>query len=171
MTAKKEISKLNAKQARFCEEYLTDLNGKQAAIRAGYSPQTAEVQAARMLSYAKVREKVQQLQKETRNKTELSREEVLLTLAAIMRAKLPDYFTDGKKLDLQSLTDEQKLAMESIRVSGSSFTIKLSSKIAAIERINKMLGYDLADDLNININKLSDEALDEILIRQLKKND
>ena len=26
------------KQARFCEEYMIDLNATQAAIRAGYSP-------------------------------------------------------------------------------------------------------------------------------------
>lgn len=33
--------KLSAKQKRFCEEYLVDLNATQAAIRAGYSPKTA----------------------------------------------------------------------------------------------------------------------------------
>ena len=45
---------LNARQSRFVEEYLLDLNGKQAAIRAGYSAKTAEVQASRLLSHAKV---------------------------------------------------------------------------------------------------------------------
>jgi phage terminase small subunit len=34
---------LTPKQARFVEEYIVDLNGKQAAMRAGYSPKTAEV--------------------------------------------------------------------------------------------------------------------------------
>lgn len=170
MNKGKNISRLTPKQDRFCEEYLIDLNGKQAAIRAGYSQKTAEVQAARLLSYAKVQENIQRLQKEARNKTDLSREEVLATLAAIMRARLPDYFTDGKKLDLASLTDGQKLAMESIRVTGSSFTIKLSSKIAAIERINRMLGYDLPEDLNVNVNKLSDDALDNLLLKIAARN-
>ena len=32
---------MTAKQKRFCEEYLIDLNATQAAIRAGYSPETA----------------------------------------------------------------------------------------------------------------------------------
>jgi len=36
-----ELAKLTAKQRRFCEEYLIDLNATQAAIRAGYSPKTA----------------------------------------------------------------------------------------------------------------------------------
>lgn len=33
--------KLTAKQQRFCDEYLIDLNATQAAIRAGYSEKTA----------------------------------------------------------------------------------------------------------------------------------
>ena len=32
---------LTEKQKRFCDEYLIDLNATQAAIRAGYSPDTA----------------------------------------------------------------------------------------------------------------------------------
>jgi phage terminase small subunit len=36
------------------KEYVIDLNGKQAAIRAGYSPKTAEVQASRLVKDAKV---------------------------------------------------------------------------------------------------------------------
>ena len=35
---------LTPKQARFVEEYLIDLNGKQAAVRAGYAVKAAEVQ-------------------------------------------------------------------------------------------------------------------------------
>ena len=46
---------LTPKQARFVEEYLIDLNGKQAAVRAGYAAKAAEVQASRLLRNAKVR--------------------------------------------------------------------------------------------------------------------
>ena len=51
-------SKLTPRAQRFVDEYLIDLNGKQAAIRAGYSPKCAEVQASRLLSSAKVGEAV-----------------------------------------------------------------------------------------------------------------
>ena len=37
----KVTTKLTAKQARFVEEYLVDMNATQAAIRAGYSKKTA----------------------------------------------------------------------------------------------------------------------------------
>ena len=36
------MDKLTAKQKRFCDEYLKDLNATQAAIRAGYSEKTAK---------------------------------------------------------------------------------------------------------------------------------
>ena len=45
---------LTPKQARFIEEYLVDLNAKQAAIRAGYSVKSAHVEGSRLLINAKV---------------------------------------------------------------------------------------------------------------------
>lgn len=42
--------KLTDKQKKFVEEYLIDLNATQSAIRAGYSPKTANEQGARLLS-------------------------------------------------------------------------------------------------------------------------
>lgn len=64
--AAKSVSKLTAKQEIFCKEYLIDLNGTQAAIRAGYSEKTAEQQASRMLLNVKVQNRVSEL-KEIRN--------------------------------------------------------------------------------------------------------
>lgn len=45
---------MTPKQAAFVNEYLKDLNGKQAAIRVGYAPGSAEVQASRLLTNVKV---------------------------------------------------------------------------------------------------------------------
>lgn len=50
---------LTPKQERFVEEYLVDLNGTQAAIRAGYSPKTANEQASVMLAKPNIQEAVQ----------------------------------------------------------------------------------------------------------------
>jgi hypothetical protein len=55
---------LTPKQARFVEEYLVDLNAKQAAIRAGYSPKTAEVQGCRLLRNVQVAAAIQRAQAE-----------------------------------------------------------------------------------------------------------
>ena len=56
------MSDLTPKQARFVEEYLIDLNATQAAIRAGYSTHTADVQGSRLLSNVKVAAAIQAAQ-------------------------------------------------------------------------------------------------------------
>jgi phage terminase small subunit len=58
--------KMNAKQERFCQEYIVDLNATQAAIRAGYTEneESAAVQGSRLLSDAKILERVDGLQRE-----------------------------------------------------------------------------------------------------------
>ena len=71
---------LTAKQDCFVQEYLIDLNATQAAIRAGYSPKTAEVQGSRLLANAKVREAVD-IGKEARSeRTGITQDEVIAGL-------------------------------------------------------------------------------------------
>ncbi len=41
---------MNARQRRFCDEYLIDQNATQAAVRAGYSEKTAKSQGQRLLT-------------------------------------------------------------------------------------------------------------------------
>lgn len=48
------VEKLRERQKRFIEEYLVDLNATQAAIRAGYSEQTARQMGSENLSYKKL---------------------------------------------------------------------------------------------------------------------
>ena len=50
----KSLKDATARAALFVTEYVKDFNGKQAAIRAGYSPRSAEQQASRLLRSAKV---------------------------------------------------------------------------------------------------------------------
>ena len=45
------VAKLTAKQKRFVEEYLIDLNATQAAVRAGYSVKTASEQGSQNLIF------------------------------------------------------------------------------------------------------------------------
>ena len=47
---------MNARQKRFCDEYLIDLNATQAALRAGYSQRTAAIASEWIDTDAKVRE-------------------------------------------------------------------------------------------------------------------
>ena len=64
--AAKSAAKLTAKQEIFCKEYLIDLNGTQAAIRAGYSEKTARQIAEQNLSKLDIQNRVSEL-KQSRN--------------------------------------------------------------------------------------------------------
>lgn len=75
MAKKKPVkSNLSPKQQRFVQEYLVDLNGTKAAIRAGYSKKTADVQAAQLLAKLKVQEEVTKGKAELASKTEITKE-------------------------------------------------------------------------------------------------
>lgn len=69
--------KLTRKQLRFVEEYLVDLNGTQAAIRAGYSAKTAQEQSSRLLSNVMVRKAVSAARKDQQERTEITADRVL----------------------------------------------------------------------------------------------
>lgn len=74
---------LTPKQQRFVDEYLIDLNGKQAAIRAGYSVRRAEVTASELLTLRKVSEAVEAAMKDREERTHITQDRVLQELARI----------------------------------------------------------------------------------------
>ena len=82
--------KLSAKQKRFCDEYLIDLNATQAAIRAGYSEKTADQQGSRMLANVKVQEYLSSKMADKDNELIASQDEVLRYLTSVMRRQEKD---------------------------------------------------------------------------------
>jgi phage terminase small subunit len=68
---------LTQKQRRFCEEYLVDLNAKQAAIRAGYSPNAAAEQGYENLIKPHVAAEIAKLRKEQSERTKVSADQVI----------------------------------------------------------------------------------------------
>lgn len=62
---------MTPKQEAFVREYLIDLNATQAAIRAGYSQQTAEQQGHQLLKKTSVAEAVAQAQAERAEKCDI----------------------------------------------------------------------------------------------------
>lgn len=68
----KSSSGLTDKQARFVKEYLIDSNATQAAIRAGYSEQTAQEQSSRLLSKVIISEAVKAGQEKKAAKLEIT---------------------------------------------------------------------------------------------------
>jgi phage terminase small subunit len=78
------MKELTDKQKRFCREYVIDYNGKQAAVRAGYSEKTAQMQSSRLLSKDKVSNFIKELQNEHSEQLEITIEELTNFFRSIM---------------------------------------------------------------------------------------
>lgn len=74
---------LTAKQQRFVDEYLVDLNATQAAIRAGYSPSTARVIGAENLTKPDIDAAIAKRMQERSGRVEITQDMVLRELAKI----------------------------------------------------------------------------------------
>ena len=68
---------MTPKQEAFVTEYLIDLNATQAAIRAGYSPRTANEQGARLLAKASVRAAIEKAKQERSERVQLDQDYVI----------------------------------------------------------------------------------------------
>ena len=73
---------LTAKQARFVEEYLIDLNATQAAIRAGYSAKTAHTIGHENLSKPEIAAAISAAKADRSERTEITLDYVLTRLMA-----------------------------------------------------------------------------------------
>lgn len=98
---------LTPRQARFVDEYLIDFNGTQAAIRAGYSPKTAESQAWRLLRNAKVKAAVEAGKEKRHTSAVMSATEALERATVIARLDIREFFWgDGMLKPVSEWTPE-----------------------------------------------------------------
>lgn len=79
------MAKLTAKQQRFCDEYLIDLNATQAAIRAGYSKKTARQIGQENLTKPDIAEYIKKRMDEKEAALVADQDEVLRYLTSVMR--------------------------------------------------------------------------------------
>ena len=79
--------KLTAKQQRFCDEYLIDLNATQAAIRAGYSEKTARQIGTENLSKPSIKEYIDGRMAEMEASLVADSKEVMRYLTSVLRGQ------------------------------------------------------------------------------------
>lgn len=79
--------KMTAKQKRFCDEYLIDLNATQAAIRAGYSKKTATVIGNENLRKPYIKEYIDERMNQKEKDLIADQDEVLRYLTSVLRGE------------------------------------------------------------------------------------
>ncbi len=141
MTAKK----LTDKQELFCQEYLVDLNATQAAIRAGYSEQTANEQGCQNLAKLNVQERVAELKQQRSEKVEITSDQVLRELKNWWEYDATQFMeltlSEVKKLpeDVRRLVTGFKTREDS--KGNKTYELSFVSKEKTIEMINRHIGF------------------------------
>ncbi|WP_051983782.1 terminase small subunit [Burkholderia pyrrocinia] len=111
------MKKLTAKQQRFVDEYLVDLNASAAARRAGYSERTANEQGARLLAKVSVQEAVRAAMSDRRERTHITQDRVLRELARIAFFDIRRlYNADGTLKRPDQLDDEAAAGLAGVDV-------------------------------------------------------
>nr|DAF21232.1 MAG TPA: Terminase small subunit [Caudoviricetes sp.] len=127
------VEKLRERQKRFIEEYLVDLNATQAAIRAGYSEQTAYSIGQRLLKKVEVQEAIQQAQNKRSERTQITQDEVIRRLIENVDISM------GKKATVITIPSKS----ENGEVMGNDvaqFVYEPSAANKALELLGKHLG-------------------------------
>lgn len=148
---------LSDQRQRFVDEYLIDLNGTQAAIRAGYSPKTAQEQSSRLLSNVMVQEAISKAMAARSRRTGVNQDRVVLELAKIAFVKMTDVVDSNGRIR-EDATDDDLSCIESIKFKESDNEfggsvereVKIGSKLKALELLGKHLGM-WNDKLDVNV--------------------
>lgn len=180
---------LTAKQQRFCDEYLIDLNATQAAIRAGYSEKYANTNASKLLQITTVAEYIEKRKMDRIERTEITQDVVLKELANIAFSNAADYAAvvekdatidgvpvlddDGNPVKYrtvelvltQDLTEEQKKALAVIKKGRDGFEVKPYDKIRALELLGKHLGMWTE---KVEVETKVTNPYDELSVEELK---
>ena len=163
----KAVNKLTPKQKRFCLEYIVDLNGKQAAIRAKYSEKTAKEQACRLLTNVYIKAEVKKFMDKRADKLEITAERVLKELARLAYIDTNDlYDENGSLKSINELHENVSRCISSIEVTEKAGAAMIGGKegIRHIsENLKKIKTYDklrALDLLGKHLKLFGDESKD-----------
>ena len=138
---------LTAKQELFAAEYSKDLNATQAAIRAGYSPRTAQQAGSRLLLNVVVSGEIARFKGEQLDASGWKAAEVLEELRIQAHSRIGDFFdAHGEVKELHTLTPAQQACISSTEVILKNATAG-DGKIDRVLKIrlwDKMKALDLA---------------------------
>lgn len=170
-----EGKKLTAKQRAFVQEYMVDLNATQAAIRAGYSVDTANVIASENLAKPYIQEALQEAMAAREQRTEITADRVLKEYARLGFFDPRNLFNpDGSPKEIQELDDDTAAVLAGLDVMeiyegtgenrqfvGYSKKYKLADKKGALDSIAKHLGmFTDKSEINVTIRQKLEEFME-----------
>lgn len=156
---------MTKKQKRFVEEYLIDLNATQAAIRAGYSPDTAYSIGQENLKKPEIKMRIEKAMAERSRRTGINQDRVLRELARVAFANASDVINMEDATLRADASEDDTAAIQSVKVKtfgedGVEREIKMGDKLKALELIGKHLGM-FKDNLSLTVD--TSPKLDDII--------
>ena len=163
---------MTKKQKRFVEEYLTDLNATQVAIRAGYSPDSAKEIGSENLTKPDIAKAVDQAIAERSKRTGVNADRVVRELAKIAFVNAGEVVDLDTALLMDKISDDDMAAIQSVKVKtfgddGIEREVKLADKLKALELLGKHLGL-FKDKVEINGNVKSDMSSLSSILEEIK---
>ena len=142
------MAKLTAKQQRFVEEYLVDLNATQAAIRAGYSTNTAGSIGDENLKKPEIKSAIDKALAERSKRTGINADRIIQELAKIAFLNPTDVINMDEATIRGDANREDTAAIASVKVKRiptedgdiTEREVKTYDKIKALELLGKHIG-------------------------------
>ncbi len=139
---------MTQKQKRFAEEYLIDLNATQAAIRAGYSSDTAGSIGNENLKKPEIRARIEKAMAERSKRTGVNQDRVIRELARIAFANAANIINTEDATVKAGASEDDMACIQSVKVktmSGENGSlvereVKLHDKLRALELLGKHNG-------------------------------
>src|SRR5262245_41685739 len=121
---------LNPNQRRFVEEYLVDLNGKRAAIAAGYSAKNAAQIAWQLLHNGRVARAVREAMAARSKRTQITADRVLREYARIAFADIRNFTSAGAAgatnlKSVAALSDDDAAAVAELTGAGDGERVRV----------------------------------------------
>lgn len=167
-----EPGKMTKMQELFVQEYLIDLNATQAAIRAGYSPATAQQIGSELLTKPHVKKAVARAMAVRSRRIGVTADRVVMELAKVAFVNPADVINFREGTLKNGAEADDVAAVQSVKVKhfgedGVEREIKLADKLKALELLGRHLGM-FNDNLNINGSLQTEKTKLDSLIEQLQ---
>ncbi|MGO8732469.1 MAG: terminase small subunit [Terriglobia bacterium] len=108
---------LKPRQQSFVEQYLVDMNGTKAVIRAGYSEKGADVQAARLLGNVRIATAIQKARNARSQRVEISQDRTIQEIARGCFWDVANMFNeDGSLKEIRELDYNTRMAIAGFEV-------------------------------------------------------
>ncbi len=140
---------LTNKQKAFVREYLVDLNGTQAALRAGYKKESAPVVGCENLKKPNIQQAIQEEMSKREERTRVTQDKVVRELAKLAFSNMRSFvdwgpdevrLKDSEQISNDDAACVQEVSQTETNSGSKTIKFKLHDKKAALELLGRHLG-------------------------------